>query len=82
MSLSLKLSERVFWSKPESLMEIILSSHLSTNGGKEEANRQINFEDNINVKQGNLERAAEDFGEVVRLYPHLSIAREALDELS
>jgi len=49
---------------------------------KEEANRQINFKDNINVKQGNRERAAEDFGEVVRLYPHLDYAQEALRRIN
>ena len=47
---------------------------------REEANRQINFENNINMREGNYERAAEDFGEVVRLYPHLDYAKEALKE--
>ena len=47
---------------------------------KEEANRQINFEHNINMVEGNYERAIEDFGEVVRLYPHLDFAQKALRE--
>ena len=45
---------------------------------KEEANRQINFEQNINIREGKYKRAAEDLGEVVRLYPNLDYAKEAL----
>ena len=47
---------------------------------KEEANRQINFEHNINMAEGNYEQAIGDFGEVVRLYPHLDFAQQALKE--
>ena len=47
-------------------------------GLREEANRQINFVDNVNMREGNYGRAAEDFGEVIRLYPHLDYAQEAL----
>ncbi len=47
---------------------------------KENANRTINFERNINMKEGNYERAAEDFSEIARLYPHLNYAQNALAE--
>lgn len=47
---------------------------------KEDANRQINFEHNINMREGNYQRAQEDFAEVLRLYPHLEYAKAALRE--
>ncbi len=47
---------------------------------KEEANRQINFDHNINMFLGDYKRAAEDFGEILRLYSHLDYAQKALKE--
>jgi len=47
---------------------------------REEANYQINFVNNINMEEGNYERAIEDFSEVIRLYPNLDYARKALKE--
>ena len=41
---------------------------------REQANYEINFRDNTNLKLGNYDRAIEDFGEVVKLYPHLDFA--------
>jgi len=46
---------------------------------KEKANFEINFKNNINIKLGNYERAIEDIGEVVKLYPNLDFAREYLE---
>lgn len=45
---------------------------------KERANRELNFEQNINVREGKLQRAKQDFQEVAKLYPHLEFARKAL----
>lgn len=45
---------------------------------KENANRQINFENNYNMRTGNYQRAVDDFGEVVNLYPNLQMAQDAL----
>lgn len=42
---------------------------------REKANLEINFKNNINLRLGNYDRAIEDIGEVVRLYPHLDFAR-------
>ena len=44
-------------------------------------NRQINFVDNPNMRLGNYERAMEDFADVVRMYPYLDFAQEALDRV-
>lgn len=41
---------------------------------KEKANFEINFKNNINLRLGNYDRAIEDIGEVVRLYPRLDFA--------
>lgn len=46
---------------------------------KEDANRQINFENNYNMRTGNYARAVDDFGEVANLYPNLQVARDALE---
>lgn len=45
---------------------------------KEKANLECNFTENINIREGKYERAIEDFEEVVRLYPELKHAQEAL----
>ncbi len=45
---------------------------------KERANQELNFEGNINIREGKLDRAKEDIGEVVKLYPKLDFARKAL----
>jgi anaerobic magnesium-protoporphyrin IX monomethyl ester cyclase len=45
---------------------------------KEDANRQLNFEENVNMREGKYDRAREDFAEVVRNYPDLAMAQEAL----
>jgi anaerobic magnesium-protoporphyrin IX monomethyl ester cyclase len=42
---------------------------------RERANFEINFKGNINIRLGDYDRAIEDIGEVVRLYPHLDFAR-------
>jgi len=42
------------------------------------ANKQVNFVSNPNMRLGNYERAIEDFGNIVKLYPDLEIARDAL----
>ncbi len=47
---------------------------------KEDANRMLNFEQNVNIREGKMERAREDIGEVVRLYSQLSFAVEALNK--
>ena len=44
---------------------------------KETANL-LNFENNVNMREGRYDRAIEDFGEVARLYPHLEFAQKAL----
>ena len=44
------------------------------------ANRELNFEHNVNMRDGKYDRAAEDFGEVVRFYPGLDFAQKALKE--
>lgn len=41
---------------------------------KEKANFEINFKNNINLKLEKYDRAIEDIGEVVKLYPHLDFA--------
>jgi anaerobic magnesium-protoporphyrin IX monomethyl ester cyclase len=45
---------------------------------KDEANQLWNFDFNINIAEGKYERAREDFAEVVKLYPNLEYAKEAL----
>ncbi len=45
---------------------------------KEKANYEINFKNNYNLKVGNYDKAIEDFNEVVKLYPDLKIAKDAL----
>jgi len=47
---------------------------------REAANRHVNFENNVNMEEGKFERAAEDFGEVVKHYPNLDFAQKALKE--
>ncbi len=49
---------------------------------KESANRQINFEQNINLREGKFDRAKEDLQEVVKHYPNLDYAQEALRRAS
>ncbi len=46
---------------------------------KESANRQINFEQNINIKEERFDRAVEDLQEVVNYYPRLDYAQKALN---
>ena len=48
---------------------------------KEEANRLLNFKNNINIREGKLDRAIDDFTEVLKIYPHLEYAQEALRNL-
>lgn len=45
---------------------------------KEEANERVNFLENTNVREGNYDRAIQDFEGVLRHYPDLEIAKEAL----
>ncbi len=45
---------------------------------RDKANRELNFEKNINLREGNYARAREDIGEVVKLYPNLDFAKEVL----
>ena len=45
----------------------------------DDANKQVNFVDNPNMRLGNYERAIEDFEEIVRLYPNLQHAQDALE---
>lgn len=52
------------------------------NGVVDYANKKVNFTENPNIRLGNLERAREDFREILKNYPDLKIAREALNELS
>lgn len=47
-------------------------------GLKERANRELNFEQNINVREGKLQRAKQDFQEVSSLYPKLLIVKEMI----
>jgi len=46
----------------------------------EYANRRVNFEENTNMREGNYDRAIKDFEAVVKHYPHLDFAKEALSE--
>jgi len=41
---------------------------------RETANFEVNFKNNSNLRLGNYDRAIEDIGEVVRLYPNLDFA--------
>jgi magnesium-protoporphyrin IX monomethyl ester (oxidative) cyclase len=41
---------------------------------REEANFNINFKNNINLRLGNYDKAISDFSEVVKLYPRLDFA--------
>jgi radical SAM superfamily enzyme YgiQ (UPF0313 family) len=45
---------------------------------REDANKQVNFVNNVNIREGKYDRAIEDFKEVLRLYPNLEHAKEAL----
>jgi len=45
---------------------------------RDDSNRFINFEHNINMREGKYGRAIEDFREIVTLYPNLQMAKEAL----
>jgi len=45
---------------------------------KEKANLECNFINNVNMREGAYGRAFEDFEEVVKLYPNLEYAKEAL----
>ena len=45
---------------------------------KEKFNLELNFIDNINLREGKFDRAQEDFQEVLDLYPDLEIAKEGL----
>jgi len=45
---------------------------------RDDSNRFINFEQNINMREGKYDRALEDFREIVNLYPNLQMAQEAL----
>jgi anaerobic magnesium-protoporphyrin IX monomethyl ester cyclase len=47
---------------------------------KEDANKQINFVNNVNVREKKFDRAIEDFESVVNLYPNLDFANKALRE--
>ncbi len=47
---------------------------------KEQANTQINFKNNYNLKVGNYDKAIADFQEVANMYPGLKIAQDALAE--
>lgn len=46
----------------------------------EYANRRVNFEENTNMREGNYGQAIEDFEAVLKHYPDLEIAKEALRE--
>lgn len=46
---------------------------------REKGNRELNFEQNVNVREGKYARAIEDFQEIVKLYPNLEMARRALE---
>ena len=47
---------------------------------REKANLEINFKNNTNIRLGNYDRAIEDIGEVVKLYPKLSFAKYYLNQ--
>jgi hypothetical protein len=46
---------------------------------REQANREINFENNYNMGMGNYQRAVDDFSEISNLYPNLQMAQDALE---
>lgn len=48
---------------------------------KEQANREINFENNTNLREGQFGRAIEDIGEVLKLYPGLQIAQRTMAKI-
>jgi len=45
---------------------------------KEEANERVNFRENTNMCEGNYGRAIEDFEAVLKHYPDLEMAKEAV----
>lgn len=47
---------------------------------REQANLEINFKNNFNLRSGHYDRAIEDIGDVARLYPHLDFAHYYLGE--
>lgn len=48
---------------------------------KEKANRELNFENNVNLREGKFGNARKDIGEVLKLYPRLEIAQRAMAKI-